>query len=309
MVDQQELIRKNKKRNRLAGAGLLLVALIWGTGFVSSKAALDGMSPMLLMAVRFSIGFLLSLLIFFKHLKDINRETLVGGLVIGLFLFGAFACQMIGLQYIQAGKQAFLMGANVIMVPFLYWLVSKRPPNKYNFIAAFMMLIGLAFLTINPSGGFSFTFSIGDWLTLLCAFLFACHITATGHYANKDTNTIGLTIIQLGVAAAISVLWCLIAGESFSGTTANAIGNAIYLGVFPTFLAFLLQTVCQRYTTSTQAAILMCFETVFGNIFSVLLLGERFSAQMLIGFAVIFLAIITSETQWAFLKKRKAANL
>ena len=75
------------------------------------------------------------------------------------------------------------------------------------------------------------------------------------------------------------------------------------MGLFSTFLAFLLQTVAQKYTSSTHAAILMSLESVFGSIFSIILLGDHFTLMMAIGCVVIFLGVITAETKWAFLRR------
>ena len=44
-----------------------------------------------------------------------------------------------------------------------------------------------------------------------------------------------------------------------------------------------------------SAAILLALESVFGVIFSCLLLGERVTPRMLLGFAVIFAALMVSE--------------
>ena len=112
-------MEKTLKHSLYADLGLLAVALVWGSGFVASKSALDSMTPMMLMALRFSVAALLSGIIFRKNLKHLSKETIKAGCIIGFFLFSAFAAQMIGLQYILAGKQAFLTATNVIMVPFI----------------------------------------------------------------------------------------------------------------------------------------------------------------------------------------------
>jgi len=185
-------MEKTKKQCFYADLGLVAVAFVWGSGFIASKNALDSMTPMMLIAMRFTIAALLSGIIFRKHLKKISKETLKAGFIIGFFLFTAFAAQMIGLQYMLAGKQAFLTGTNVIMVPFIYWAVKKHQPDRYNFIAAFIMLLGISLLTIDFSTYFSF--QIGDLLTILCAFLFACHIVSVGIFI-KAYDPIALTVI------------------------------------------------------------------------------------------------------------------
>lgn len=292
-------MEKTKKQALFADLGLVAVAFVWGSGFVASKNALDSMSPMMLMAVRFTVAALLSGFIFRKNLKTVSKETIKAGCVIGFFLFTAFAAQMIGLQYMLAGKQAFLTGTNVIMVPFIFWAVKKQQPDQYNFVAAFIMLLGLALLTIDFSAGF--TLNPGDALTLLCAFLYACHIVVVGIYS-KEHDPIALTVIQLGFAALVSLAYVIIFGEFTLAIPLAGLFNGLYLGVFCTFLAFLGQTVAQKYTNSTHAAIILSLEAVFGSLLSILILGDNFTFTMFLGCLIIFLGILTAETKWSFLK-------
>ncbi|MBC3889822.1 EamA family transporter [Acetobacterium paludosum] len=290
---------KTSKYPLYADLGLIAVSFVWGSGFVASKNALNSMTPMMLMALRFSIAALLSGIIFRKNLRNLSKETIKAGCIIGFFLFSAFAAQMIGLQYMLAGKQAFLTGTNVIMVPFIYWAVKKNKPDKYNFMAAFIMITGLALLTIDFSVGFSF--NIGDALTLLCAFLYACHIVVVGMFS-KQHDPIALTVIQLAFAAIISLIYVFWSGEFTIVIPVPGLLNGIYLGVFCTFLAFLVQNLAQKHTSSTHAAIFLSLESVFGSTLSILLLGDQFTFTMLLGCIIIFLGIITAETKWSFLK-------
>lgn len=295
-------MEKIKKQSAIADLGLVAVAFVWGSGFVASKNALEAMSPMMLMALRFSVAAILAGIIFRKNLRKISRETFKAGCVIGLFLFSAFAAQMIGLQYVLAGKQAFLTATNVIMVPFIYWAVKKHRPDRYNFVAAFIMLLGLGLLTIDFSAGFSL--NLGDALTLLCAFLYACHIVVVGIYS-KHHDPIALTVIQIGFAAAISVAYAVIFGELTFRIPVSGVLNGVYLGAFCTFLAFLGQNLAQKHTSSTHAAIILSLEAVFGSMLSILILGDNFTLPMLVGCLVIFVGIITAETKWAFLKTKQ----
>lgn len=295
-------MEKLKKQFFLADLGLVAVAFVWGSGFVASKNALDSMTPMMLMALRFTVAALLSAIIFRKNLKDLSKETLKAGCTIGFFLFTAFAAQMVGLQYMLAGKQAFLTGTNVIMVPFIYWAVKKLQPDRYNFIAAFIMMLGLALLTNDFSTGF--IFQIGDSLTLLCALLYAFHIVVVGIFS-KEHDPIALTVIQLVFAAVISLTYVIFSGEITFDIPIAGLANGIYLGVFCTFLAFLGQTVAQKYTSSTHAAIILSLEAVFGSILSIIILGDNFTSMMFLGCFVIFMGILTAETKWSFLKSRE----
>jgi drug/metabolite transporter (DMT)-like permease len=282
---------------------LLLVAIFWGGGFIAVKGALDSLTPFYIMAMRFGISAIIMLLIFRKKVRHITKNELKVGSVVGLLLFLGFAAQTVGMKYTTAGKNAFLTGTNVVIVPFLYWVISKKRPDTYSLISAFMCFIGIGMLTLD--GGIHI--SLGDGLTLLCAVFFAAHIVSVGFFIEK-VDAILLVIIQLSVAAVFSIIAALIyepMPQPLSTDTMFAIG---YLAIFSTMLAFFIQNVAQKYTTSTHAAIILCLESVIGSILSVIILNEIFTSKMILGCLTIFIAIITTETKWSFLKTKKIST-
>lgn len=296
------MININKKKSILADMSLLLVAIVWGGGFIAVKGALDSISPFYIMAMRFGISVIIMLLFFRKKIKHITKNQLAVGTLVGLLLFLGFAAQTVGMKYTTAGKNAFLTGTNVVIVPFLYWAISKRKPDTYSLVSAFLCFIGIGMLTLD--GGIRI--GLGDGLTLLCAVFFAAHIVSVGFYTEK-VGAITLVIIQLGSAAVFSLIAALIfepMPKALNSDTIFAIG---YLAIFSTMIAFIIQNVAQKYTTSTHAAIILCLESVFGSILSVLMLNEIFTSKMIIGCLTIFIAIITTETKWDFLKKKKVS--
>ena len=66
--------------------------------------------------------------------------------------------------------------------------------------------------------------------------------------------------------------------------------------LFCTVIAFLVQNVAQKYTSSTHAAILLSLESLFGALSGVLFTGEVFTDRMIVGCMLIFLAVLVTET-------------
>lgn len=56
-----------------------------------------------------------------------------------------------------------------------------------------------------------------------------------------------------------------------------------------------LQNIGQSMAPASHAVILLSLESVFGVLFSCLLLGEKVTLQMGVGFAIIFAALLVSE--------------
>ncbi|WP_347561169.1 DMT family transporter [Senegalia massiliensis] len=293
------MVKLDKKKSLYADMALVLVAIIWGSGFVVTKNGLDNMTPLFMNAMRFIIASILMSVVFFKKLKTVNKSDIIAGAIIGSFLFSAFAAQTVGLQFTTASKQAFLTATNVVMVPFLFWFISKRKPHNLEILATFITLVGIGFLTLE--GGVAL--NSGDLLTLLCALLFAAHITSIGHFAKKH-DPIVLTILQFIFAAIFSIILAIPFEPINLDISGQGWFTVLYLGGVSTLIAFLIQNIAQKYTTSTHTAIILSLEAVFGTLFSILLLGELFTIKMVIGSAIIFVGIITAETKWEFLRKK-----
>lgn len=293
-----------KRKMIYADLALFLVAIVWGTGFSALKSALNNMTPFYLLAIRFTLAALIMGLILIKKLKHITKQDLRAGAIIGIFLFIGFALQTTGLQYTDAGKQAFLTGSNVIIVPFLAWMVHKKRPDTYSFVATFFTMTGIALLTLN---GKQFIMNKGDILSLASAVLYASQIVSIGYFS-KNRNPMLLAFIQISVMASFFIGAALI----FEPIPTNAFSREVmwpiaYMVLFPTVFAFFTQNMAQSMTTSTRAALILSSETVFGLLTAVIFLKEVFTTQMIFGCVLIFTGIIIAETKLSFLKFKKAS--
>ena len=280
------------KRELLADAILVLTAFIWGTGFVVMKNTLDSVPPGAIIAIRYAIASVLTAVMFKKHLKNLTREDVRRGAVVGALLAGAYIVQTIGLSMTTAGKNAFLTTVYVLLVPFGCCLVFREKLNKTNFIAAALMLAGIGCLSLDgESGGLN----LGDLLTLCCGMLFAAHIMAVDRCQEK-TNTYALIVLQFAFSAVLAFVYSLLFERGMPLSIGmGTLGGLLYLAVFSTTIAMSLQNIGQSMAPASHAAILLSLESVFGALASWLLLGERLTGTMLLGFAVIFCALVVNS--------------
>ncbi|MFR6484723.1 MAG: DMT family transporter, partial [Intestinibacter bartlettii] len=251
--------------------GLGLTAFIWGSGFIGVSISLSGgLTPLQILTIRFFIGAILLGVIFFKEIKNnITKEAVIAGSMIGVFLFIAFVFQTIGISYTTASKNAFLTAINVVIVPFIGFILYKRPLDKYGIISSIIAILGIGILSLDVD----FTINFGDFLTIICAFGFAFHIFFTGEFVKKH-NPIVLTVVQFSVATVLSLIVQILFNEIKIEAQMSSIMGVLYLGVFSTTVAFLLQTVCQKDVSETKSAIILSLESVFGTILSVIILHE-----------------------------------
>ena len=281
--------------------GLLTTAIIWGSGFIGTKMALDGgLTPIQTLTLRFLIGSIILGIVFYKKIKEnISKESLIAGALLGLFSFIGFATQTIGLLYTTVSKNAFITAANVVIVPFIGFILYRRKLDKIGIIGSFMALLGIGVLSLEPDLSVNF----GDFLTFLCAIGFAFHIFFTGEFSSKY-NSYVLTVTQFSVSFILSFSLQIITGQMQLQSSPVGFMGALYLGLFSTAIAFLIQTICQSKVDQTKSAIILSTESVFGTIMSVIIFHEILTLRMILGCIIIFMSIIISETKLSFLKKK-----
>ena len=279
----------------LAIGALILVTVIWGGGFVASDMALESMKPFQIMMVRFLLASVLMGVISWgqrkgeEKLKD-RSGAIKAGVLMGVTLFMGFAFQIIGLQYTTPSKNAFLTALNVVIVPFIAFVILKKKIGAKGIIGAVMSVLGVGLLSLNGN----FTVSLGDGLTLLCAVGFAFQIFFTSEFVKKYPASV-LNMVQMFTAFVLSAISLVIFGENDFQVTIQGWLSVLYLGVVSTTICYLLQTACQKYIDETKAAIILSMESVFGTIFSIMILHEVVTVRMVIGCAVILAAVIISN--------------
>lgn len=279
----------------LAIGGLILVTIIWGGGFVASDMALESMLPFQIMAVRFLLATVLMGFISVKSLKGMKKEEIRAGGLMGIALFAAFALQIIGLQYTTPSKNAFLTALNVVIVPFIAFIILKKKIGVKGIIGAVMSVAGVALLSLNGD----LSLGLGDGLTLLCAVGFAFQIFLTSEFVKKYRATV-LNFVQMATAFLLSVVSLFVFGETNFQVTGKGWLSVLYLGVISTTVCYLLQTASQKYVDETKAAIILSMESVFGTLFSIIILHEVITPRMVVGCVIILAAVIISnlsETQ------------
>ena len=287
-------------------AALLLVAVFWGATFVVVKESLNDVSPLIFITLRFSVAavLLLPFLIFKRDL--FTKQAITAGVLLGIFLFLGFSTQTAGLKLTTATRSGFITGTIVVIVPFLQFIIKKRPPTRGAIIGAVLVFAGLFFLSSGSTSVFSLlselgsNFNFGDMLTLVCAFFFALHVVYIDILTKKH-NFWALVLVQLITVALLSLTTSFIFDVSSIEKiklipTEYLIFGILYTGIFATLINLILQTKYQKEVSPTKAGIIYSFEPIFAATFAFFLLNEKITNFGFIGAALIFLGLIVAET-------------
>ena len=285
---------------RLAKPMIVVATLIWGSTFFILKDTLDDVDLMFLLAFRFTLAAGVLALVFWRHWRDVDRSYWWRGGAMGVLLFAAYTVQNFGLMDTTPGKNAFFTAVYCVIVPFLYWAVDRKRPTRWNVLAALMSVTGIGLVSWDGGG---LALALGDVLTLAAGFFLACHIIAVTKFS-EGRDIFLLTILQFAIIA----LMCWVGTAFTRGVPTNGLPASVwwvllYLAIGSTAVALLFQNVGQKYTDPASAALLLSLEAPFGVMFSVFFGAEEPTPLMYLGFCVIFLAMVCSETQFRFLRR------
>jgi len=273
-----------------AEAILLGTTCIWGGTFTVVKVAMEDISPLLLIAIRFAIASLVVLLVGRGRLFPIPGPAVWKGAILGTFLFLGFVAQNIGLTITTASKSAFITGMMVVFVPLFQFVIERRAPKIGNVVGVAVVTLGLWFLT-SPAGS---DFNAGDALTLVCAVLFAVYIVYLD-VISREMGTGQLVFLQMISTGILSAAAVLAFEQPLFAVSARSIGALLYLTFLATLLTTYVQTRFQRDTTPTRAVVIFSIEPVIAAAIASAILDEQLGWLGLLGGALIVAGVLLSE--------------
>ncbi len=209
-------------------------------------------------------------------------------LLIGIALFAGYAFQTAGLHLTTPAKAGFITGLSVVIVPVASALLLHQAPARAAWIGVGLAMVGLALLVSTrpphrprrPAG-------------VLLRRRFAIHILLTGRFA-PGLHPVPCSFGQVVVVAVLSTIAALLF-ETRPAPSGQVRFAAAFTGLFATAVAFGIQTVAQRFTSSTHTALIFAAEPVFAALFSFLLIGEVLGPRQLLGCALILAGMVVAE--------------
>lgn len=290
------------KNSYKADIVLLIVTVIWGAGFPVTKFALETITPMYIIALRFTIAGIVLSAIFYKKLKKIDKSLIKPSFLLGTLLFLVYVFQTIGMQYTSASKSGFFIGLAVIFVPFFSYFYLKTKISTKIIVSTLIAALGLFLLSFE---GDSISLNKGDFLMILSAITCAWHLIFSSVFVKKH-DAILLSLLHMIFVAIFGLIAAMFFETFPKNISPISLGSLIFMGVLCTAFGFLAQIVALKYTSATRVAIIFTMEPVFAAITSWILLNEQLGIKGLIGGVLIVLAMLLSELSINSFKKNKA---
>ena len=274
-------------------SALFLTAMLWGTTFAIGKLATEVFSPSFIIALRFSVASIALIIATIPLYHLLDRQYLIDGIWMGVTLFLSYILQVAGLAMdTSPGKSAFLCTTYCVMVPFMHWFATKKKPQVLHVLCVFLCLLGIGILSLRGGLGMS----TGDILTVLSGVPCAVNIVVSSIVC-QNKNPLLLTTIELGVVAVLAWICVLFTNTFPKEFPLSTVGGIVYLGLVATALCLFLQSYGLKYAEASIGGMLLSLESVFGVIFSIIIYRENVTLRMIMGFVVIFIAIVLSQCE------------
>jgi drug/metabolite transporter (DMT)-like permease len=280
--------KHNRSKRGLAHLGLFYSAAIWGSTFFVVKSLLDDVDPVVLVGYRFLMAGLLLLLFLLAKRKSVLKG-LGRAVWLGFLLWMLYIPQTIGLKYTTAANSGFITGLFVAFVPLFLRTIFRRKPSLMEVIASGISLVGLWVLT----GGLV-DINIGDMLTLIAAMTYALHVLYSDRYMKAGIDPVTICCQQFLVVGILSIITALIFDLPFTVASSGAIWMILFLTLFPTLSAFVIQMTAQKIVSPLRVSLIFAFEPVFAGLFAWTLGGEQVVMHRALGGLLIFAALVVS---------------
>ena len=287
---------------------LLLTAIMWGSGFISSKFGNAAMPPATFNAVRQLMaaavlapvalrslkksGYLSAERHSYDNLRYRKAKLLKAGLCCGFCLLIGSLCQQIGLLTVSAGKSGFITSIYIVFTP-LFAVILGSKVSRRTVLCIALAIIGFALMSLKGGLGGATT---GDWLTLLSAAGFAAQIVAVNCFVDNH-NAVLISQMQFFVSGLTGLVIALITDGFVLPQVIAGIPVLLYQTLVPTAGGYTLQTIGQKYADPSTAALIMSLEAVFATIFGAIVLHEMMSAREIAGAAIIFAETIIGQIE------------
>lgn len=279
-------------KQRKADLLLVMVTAFWGVSYFLMDLCLTDMQPLTLNAFRFLVAFVTLSAVFFKRMRPVSRTTWRYSLLVGVFLTVVYMCCTYGVLYTSISNAGFICALPVVTTPVLGFLINRKKPDRRMLISLLLCTVGLALLTLNEA----FRPALGDVICSGTALFYALDLLFTEKAVNlPDVDPLQMGILELGVVGVIMLVLSMFLEQPHLPSTPAIWASALFLALFCTGFAFVVQTVQQQYTSASHVGLIFTLEPLFSAIVAYFLADEVLAPRGYVGAILMMSSLIIME--------------
>jgi O-acetylserine/cysteine efflux transporter len=266
----------------------VLVAVIWGLGFVASRLVLDELSPALMTAMRFSIAALPCL---FVRKPKVSWTVLIA--ISGTLFLGQFLAQSWAIAHgVPVGLASVIVQSQALFTVAFAAIAFRELPAPLQMAGIGVAAIGLLMI----SGTVGFDFSLGAFAVLMISPV----SFAVGNLLLRQARSVPMfdlfawlclvpPLPLLALALAVDGPQAIV--HSLLSMSPTALVSMLFIGAISTCLAYWLWGRLLRDYTAAQVVPFALLVPFVGAAASAVVFGERFGALRLSGMLIVVCGI------------------
>ncbi|WNF21206.1 EamA family transporter [Mesobacillus jeotgali] len=274
---------------RMAAAHVLVI-LLWGSAFAGIRHGLEGYSPEHLSFLRLFIGSVA--LLCYAALTKMKLPERKDWPVIFLFGFLGFAVYQTALNFgeqsVSAGAASLLVSTSPVFIGFLGRIFYQESTGKWYWAGASISMLGIIFISMGAEGGFNLGF--GVLLILIASLSESLYFVFQKNYLNKYG---ALPFTAYTIWAATLFMGFLAPGivDEIAEAPIGATMSAIYLGLFPTVVAYFALAYITAKSGTSEAASSLYLTPAASFIIAWIWLGEVPASMTIAGGMITLIGV------------------
>lgn len=287
---------KNKKNAIFIS---LIAMLLWGSAIPlikSTYAVLDvarddtGMK-ILIAGMRFFLAGVITTIyfkIFNKEKVDVKKINIKFIIILGFIQTTVqYLFYYIGLSNTEGVKAAIIQASNAFFVVILSAVLIKSEKINKKMISS-LILGTMGILIVNYKPGSSFSFTVNGEMAILIATICNAMGTVLVRKYGREENPFVLNATQFIIGAIPLLIIGILTKKNPLELNITAVLMLLY-GGFISATSFTLWTIVLKYHSSGEFGIYKLFIPIFGSLLSIIILGEKFTINLLIGLTLVLL--------------------
>ncbi|KUN69320.1 permease [Streptomyces canus] len=263
---------------RRTDAVLLLVAIVWGSSYLSAQTATSALPVLLVLFARYALSALACLGVVAargRGPRRWTREELRAGVPLGLTQAAVLVVETYGVAHTSAANAGLIISLTIVLTPLL-----DRTGHRGGLPPAFYAAAGVSVLAVGllmAGNGFHAP-RLGDLLMLAAAVVRAGHVALVGRLtAGRAIRPLHLTTVQTLVGTALFLAPAARELPTLAHAGPATWAQLLYLALFCSVFAFLAQTWAVQRTSASRASLLLGTEPIWAAAVGVALGGEHFT--------------------------------
>ena len=277
----------------------IFTIFLWGMTFISTKILLQIWPPVIILFLRFVIGFIALWLIKPQMLHNTTWRqelTFMTAGICGITLY--YLLENVALTYTQAANVSVIISAAPFFTLLVsHWLRQDDGHIRFNFLLGFVVaMLGIALLS--ASGSTLHLNPLGDFLALAAAFVWALYSQLVKKIDSFGFNLILTTrrIFFYGLLFILPIL--MLTDKQISLLPLRDFTyllNLLFLGLGASALCFVTWNFAVKLLGTVKTSIYIYLNPVITLCGSIIILHEQLTALMTCGVILALAGLLISE--------------